>query len=544
MTVFKNHLSGPDTDGRREQLASVTLQQPNINQVSDGMKIYGQLSDQLAELSLELTKAHDCQENQFSCVAIFIDNEDKNSMKKSLVGNVIDSHPDFETHTKPAKMSVTPLKVFSSDGSSALILVNLINSLMLKFDKVESRLEDALKALENRLEDKVSDLRATINDKTGVLDSSIEGKVRALSVGMNDLEHRLGEKLEKYYTHIVGGSSQPTKNNIDNLGGICTQLASKLEGLETKLINNTKLLESCEMEVEKQTKTTNLFDQLATFNHALQSIEKNLTCFNQSIDQTKLLVNQLVQRASTEDPTLTNIASHVTSLFNLTQNLSTQINGFREDYASGALVPVEEFSDPLGTGKKEWRLAFRGTAYNDIQVYPAYMHGTGIPIEVEEGCKQFNNSLPCVNHYRNKAAFDNWAGIDEILFALFKENQIVRKIIFNGKDSTYTDWFAASRVIQSSWVDLITQPHNFFSIKGFYTQPGHVRRWYVNLDHNKGCNGFRGWFYVRDIISGGCTPDVTDARPLFQYAAGNTFTVWTSQNFDRADAFGIFLKYE
>ena len=146
--------------------------------------------------------------------------------------------------------------------------------------------------------------------------------------------------------------------------------------------------------------------------------------------------------------------------------VSLGVNTFTEAYAGGALAPVDEVFDPLGTGKKEWRLAFRGTAYNNVQVYPAYVHGTGIPVEVEKGCKQFNDSLRCVNHYRSRDALDNWARVAEVLFAIYKDNELVKKVIFNGKGSTYTNWFTADRVIHSSWVDLTTRPHNYFSLAG------------------------------------------------------------------------------
>ncbi|RUS89592.1 hypothetical protein EGW08_002610 [Elysia chlorotica] len=271
----------------------------------------------------------------------------------------------------------------------------------------------------------------------------------------------------------------------------------------------------------------------------------NLSSYDESLAKVETIVDKWTVATTAEDATLTGLVSGVSSLYNLTLNLVSQITTLTNSYAGGALVPVEEFSDPFGIGKKEWKLVFRGTAYNNVEVYPAYLYGTGIPIEVEEGCKQFTRSLPCVNHYRNGEAFDNWVGIDEVLFAIYKDGQMVQNVLFNGKGSTYTNWFSANRVISSSWNDLTSQPHNFFSIEGYlHTSAGETRRFHINRDYDRGCDGFQGWFTVKDTVINGCAAENTVAMPMFQYAAAKTFAAWNGENVDRADAIGIFLKYE
>ncbi|GFR61512.1 hypothetical protein ElyMa_001849900 [Elysia marginata] len=92
---------------------------------------------------------------------------------------------------------------------------------------------------------------------------------------------------------------------------------------------------------------------------------------------------------------------------NLTEGLVSDFGGFNLSFANDVYAPVDDFFDPLGTGRKVWRLAFRGTAYNNVPVYPAFMYGTGILPEVEAGCKQFDRNLACINHYRNKDALEN-----------------------------------------------------------------------------------------------------------------------------------------
>ena len=63
----------------------------------------------------------------------------------------------------------------------------------------------------------------------------------------------------------------------------------------------------------------------------------------------------------------------------------------------------EEYFDILGTGQKEWRMAFRGTAGIKKSMYDAYKDGRGIPSYVEEGCKSTVgrltlNTEPTITH--------------------------------------------------------------------------------------------------------------------------------------------------
>ena len=274
----------------------------------------------------------------------------------------------------------------------------------------------------------------------------------------------------------------------------------------------------------------------------MQLIERRLSNFDNHLQNLKTVTNQCAIATSGEQDRLANLFSSFTSLSGLTQDLLLRFNTLSTGYAGGALVPVEEYFDPLGTGRKEWRLAFRGTPYINVQVCPAYMHGTGIPVVVEEGCKQFNRSLPCANHYRNREVFDNWAGVDEVLLAVYKNDHMVHSVIFNGKSSSYTNWFAEGRIIDSSWDDITTQPHIFFGIAGQLNAQV-TPRFYMSRNDDKGCPGFNGWFLAGDITQG-CPVERTISFPSFFYFTRETLTVWASPSAGQADAFGIFVKYE
>ena len=58
-----------------------------------------------------------------------------------------------------------------------------------------------------------------------------------------------------------------------------------------------------------------------------------------------------------------------------------------KEYFSRWQGEPEEYHDLFHTGKKEWRLAFRGTAKVGQPVYPAYEDGTGVKYYMEDACK-------------------------------------------------------------------------------------------------------------------------------------------------------------
>ncbi|GFR81122.1 collagen alpha-4(VI) chain [Elysia marginata] len=519
LTISKIRIDGftMNSHERWQQLASVTPSQPSLKRVSDGVKAIGQLSAQKASITLDLSKTNDCMESQFSCVAVFVDDHGRTSIKRAFVGKAVDSS-NLIAHTQAEKVSIPSQRRFptpSVEGNLLGTLMQLVGSIQTKIDFIGSRLEDSLRALENRVEDKVGELRVAVNDKSGGLDKSIESRFGTLDTRMNNLENRLEDKMTQLHNRLLQNLKQ-VESSCPDSAVICDELALKLNDIGDKVEINIEKLDSCVAAVKRQNEST-----------------------GKALEQIEVAVGQC---AGTEDSKLVNLVRGVDNLSDLTRDVVSQVNSFRDGYGGGALVPIEEFFDPLNTGKKEWRLAFRGTAFNNIQVYPAYLYGTGIPVEVEKGCKQFNNSLPCINHYRNKDALDNWARVDEVLFAIYKDGQMVKRVVFNGKGSNFINWFAEDNVILSSWTDLTKHSHNFFSIAGA-EHDVLIRRFFINLDYDRSCDGYRGWFKATETQKG-CPEEInTPAIPMFHYAPGNTYSVWTS-TFAVADAFGIFLKYE
>ncbi|KAI8747940.1 hypothetical protein BgiBS90_033129 [Biomphalaria glabrata] len=187
---------------------------------------------------------------------------------------------------------------------------------------------------------------------------------------------------------------------------------------------------------------------------------------------------------------------------------------------------------------KEWTLAFRGTPFIDKAVYEAYLDGTGIPFDVEIGCKVINSSLPCYNHYRNSSILDHWKNIKEVKLAIYQNNVQVHYIIFNGQGSNYLNWFSQRRVLSSSWTDIKWKSTNYFSVEGLASAG---RRFYINHVF-AGCHLDIGWFSAFDSSPNRCPYHTSASYPLIKFAKGSEADVWQGPNFGVADFFAIFVK--
>ncbi|RUS75955.1 hypothetical protein EGW08_016282 [Elysia chlorotica] len=486
-----------------KQLAKVSTAIPRDNRVSDGRRITGDLTEKQANLTLGLLKAADCAEAEFSCVAILTDANGKNTVMKSYVGG--QTPPDQGSGVDDIGQNIArdhkPLSVTAEQSSEIREVKMMISSLMDKLNCIEKRFEDSAKH-DDKLEEKLETLKSGVTDKLHYLESNVRSQLESSTNRLEDRLERLENRLEDKVSQIF--VRQPSDRDNE-------QFQNKAEH-----------------------KLDLILDAVVSTNTSIHYIQDKTHSTATNFPSKSAGVNTFDNN--------TQLVSSIDSLSAITHDLVTSVQALSPVCSNRAPESVEEFFDVLGTGKKEWRLAFRGTAYNNVKIYPAYMHGTGIPAEVEPGCKHFNYSVPCVNHYRNKDAFDNWNNIDEVLLAVFDKGQMVKRIVFNGHGSTITSWFEASRVILSSWDDMKTQSQNFFSIEG-ETRPQYMRRFFINHDYTT-CETFKGWFFVGEALDGGCATEKTIARPFIQFAAGKTMAVWQSSGVARADSFGVFLKYD
>ncbi|XP_059179703.1 uncharacterized protein LOC131958604 [Physella acuta] len=190
----------------------------------------------------------------------------------------------------------------------------------------------------------------------------------------------------------------------------------------------------------------------------------------------------------------------------------------------------------------EWTLAFRGTAYIGKSVYAAYKNGTGIPSEVEPGCKQVTSPLPCSNHYRNSEVFNNWDRVKEVSFIVYSNYKRVKEILFDGTSTTYMTWFDKSKVKFSTWTKIKTDTTNMFSIAGDI-RPIISRVFFINNVYG-GCPGDKGWFVAVDKAeTGACAWEKADKLPVFKYSRQSSPENWNTGDVAIADMFAIFVKF-
>jgi len=145
-------------------------------------------------------------------------------------------------------------------------------------------------------------------------------------------------------------------------------------------------------------------------------------------------------------------------------------------------------------------------------------------------------------HYRVTALHENWTNYQPryVKLALYKDNQEVAYIVFNGAGSTINNWFSADRLVDSRWPHMKpTTTYNFFSLEGS-TAAGNVRRFHINLQYDK-CPNDLGYLAVIEK-KGGCNWDKHYTFPQFLYAPDNTPTWWDREHFGRADYLAIYLS--
>eukprot|EP00745_Piridium_sociabile_P027934 TRINITY_DN44962_c0_g1_i5.p1 TRINITY_DN44962_c0_g1~~TRINITY_DN44962_c0_g1_i5.p1 ORF type:complete len:253 (+),score=50.84 TRINITY_DN44962_c0_g1_i5:159-917(+) len=191
----------------------------------------------------------------------------------------------------------------------------------------------------------------------------------------------------------------------------------------------------------------------------------------------------------------------------------------------------------------EWALAFRLTTGVRQSAYDSYVDwGRNDDVALSRAFLP----VPCPQHYRS-GLLDHWPSrhIDQVKVSVMKAGKEVAYIRFNGTGSTALSWFSAKRVMDSTWTDLTSQPHNYFSIKGHFIPGQHSRRFYVNRNYGS-CPGDLGWLSVQDQQYDVCSwGNLDDARPFpaILYSKKTTFARFQSADLGRADTLLVAVKF-
>lgn len=99
----------------------------------------------------------------------------------------------------------------------------------------------------------------------------------------------------------------------------------------------------------------------------------------------------------------------------------------------------------------------------------------------------------------------------------------MKELKFNAKGSDKLNWFSISRLSQSSWFDLRSQPKNYFSIAG---EPTHGRRFFINRSYG-GCHADAGWMVVTGHI---CSWEkrFLPTKNVILYSKKSVYTNWNT----------------
>ena len=79
---------------------------------------------------------------------------------------------------------------------------------------------------------------------------------------------------------------------------------------------------------------------------------------------------------------------------------------------------------------------------------------------------------------------------------LYKAGKAVKELRFDAQGTDKLNWFDASRLKESSWGDIETEPRNYFSIGGDVA----LHRNFFISRHYRGCPGDEGWLVTAGTV--------------------------------------------
>ncbi|GFS22906.1 fibrinogen C domain-containing protein 1, partial [Elysia marginata] len=258
-------------------LATVSLSKPNLEQVSDGMKVNGNFLGGRATLRVQLSKQTDCVA-EYTCEVIEVDSQGKELRSSSRL-----LQQQYQTHMNGLDVGLT-------------------SSLFMRMFSLVQGLDVKLTAAENFLKDKMNSVEAKtleITSKIGLLENSLESKLAIVEKSSERVEANLNsiahlwedraEDLEKEITERIYVLKDSLQNkaatNFQNIEDKLCHLETKLASIDSdavqqKVLNTVKdkieehfmkLLNATVKADDTLNKTTNLLTSLNSSNTIFQN---------------------------------------------------------------------------------------------------------------------------------------------------------------------------------------------------------------------------------------------------------------------------------
>ena len=305
MTLFKTSpsvvsTSGNNKSGQRKTLATVSAEQPELEQVSYGRKVRGHLKDGRASLRVELSKQADCQA-EFTCQVRGVDSQGK---------EVVSSHSLLQPHDQS---DITP----RDTGMAPVVIAQMltvIQALDVKFavlEKTTEKLEEKLEKTTESIEDKIEKTTESIEDKLEKTTESIEDKLEKTTESIED-------KLEK--------TTESIEDKLNKLDDKLCKLDSELSAIDSKAIQdkvlnsmNDKIQEHFSEVMNVSERTDDTLERTATLLKSLNSNNKN---FQENIMEN---YQNLFQNVTND---LGEVFTHTNQL---TQTIENSLMSFKDD---------------------------------------------------------------------------------------------------------------------------------------------------------------------------------------------------------------------
>ena len=214
MTLFKTTTAGLDniggsSDGQLRRLASVSSTQPNLQQVYDGMKLYGVLKDGQATMRVELSKHKDCL-SDYICELREVDAKGMQIFSSSRLVQQRDQG------------------LFNAQDSS------LTSSILIRLTSVIEQMDVKLAIMEDRTADLKKDLQRTedklcqLDSKLSAIDSTaIQEKV------LKEMKTQIDNHFDK-----VSESSARTDDTLNKTATLVTTLNSNNKKFQSNMMDS------------------------------------------------------------------------------------------------------------------------------------------------------------------------------------------------------------------------------------------------------------------------------------------------------------------
>lgn len=146
-----------------------------------------------------------------------------------------------------------------------------------------------------------------------------------------------------------------------------------------------------------------------------------------------------------------------------------------------------------------------------------------------------------INIYMNRLASSVfWDSPYQVRVSVYENGSAVKELFFRGTGSDRYNWFSATRLITSSWVDIKTQPKNFFSLHGHCEEDSHKCRSFLINRESRDCTGDNGWLMLTGTAW--CDWEGGARHRQILYSKGSSYAMWSNTaEVGEADALAVFL---